>query len=108
MIFVWGAFNVGILFLKELATRSGMSFFFFLDVWNDPCILNNPSFKPKAREGVQVTKQKLVANLNIQEQEVETWISFYGLQTQSENSQYMAYLKWRIGKYYGKLKSKKD
>ena len=130
-IFVWGAFNVGILFLKELATRLGMSFF-FIDVWNDPWIPNNPSFKPKAREGVQVTQQKLVVNLNIQEQEVETWtnydnyfpkilslmpwifmyyynllrISFHGLQTQSEVSQYMAYLKWRIGKYYGKLKSK--
>ena len=50
--------------------------FFFIDVWDDPWIPNNPSFKPKAREGVQVTEQKLVANLNIQEQEAETWTSY--------------------------------
>ena len=73
--FCMGSFQCWDLILKELATRLGMSFF-FIDVWNDPWIPNNPSFKPKAREGVQVTQQKLVVNLNIQEQEVETWTNY--------------------------------
>ena len=73
--FCMGSFQCWDLIFKGACYKIGNEFF-FIDVWDDPWIPNNPSFKPKAREGVQVTEQKLVANLNIQEQEAETWTSY--------------------------------
>lgn len=63
--FCMGRFQCWYLIFKGACCKVGNEFF-FLDVLNYPWIPNKPSFKPKAREGVQVTEQKLVANLKSQ------------------------------------------